>query len=161
MRKIKNPWLNKPGYRCFGCSPDNEHGVKMTFFEDGDDIVSFWKPNACFQGWIDTLHGGIQSVLLDEIGAWVVLRKMQTTCVTSKLEVKFKKPLMTTDPQFTLRAHLKEQRHNLAVVEAQIENAAGEICSQSSAVYFMFPKEKAAEMGFNGCELEGDEMLPM
>ena len=27
-----------------------------------------------FQGWIDTLHGGTQAVLLDEICAWVILR---------------------------------------------------------------------------------------
>lgn len=161
MRKIKNPWLNKPGYMCFGCSPANEHGVKMTFYEDGEDIVSFWKPESCFQGWINTMHGGIQSVLLDEIGAWAVLRKKQTTCVTSKLELKFLKPLMTTDPQFTLRAHIVEAHHNLAFVEAHIENANGEICAQSKAVYFMFGKDKSEEMGFLGCELEGDEMLPM
>ena len=29
MRRIKNPWLNQSGYYCFGCSPDNESGVKM------------------------------------------------------------------------------------------------------------------------------------
>ena len=161
MRKIKNPWTDKPGYKCFGCSPNNEHGVKMTFYEDGDEVVCFWKPDECFQGWIDTMHGGIISVMLDEIGAWVVLRKQQTTCVTSKLELKFMKPMKTTDPQFTLRAHLVEMRRNLAVVDAHIENANGEICAQSHTVYFTFNKEKAAEMGFLGCELEGDEMLPM
>ena len=85
MRKIKNPWTGKEGYRCFGCSPDNEVGLKMQFYEDGDDVVCFWKPMERYQGWIDTLHGGIQSTLIDETAAWVVTRKMQTTGVTSKL----------------------------------------------------------------------------
>ena len=65
MRKIKNHWVHKEGYDCFGCSPDNPLGVKMEFYEDGDDIVCFWKPQAHYQGWIDTLHGGIQATLID------------------------------------------------------------------------------------------------
>lgn len=58
------------GYNCFGCAPNNEAGVKMEFYEDGDEVISIWKPQPQFQGWIDTLHGGIQAVLLDEICAW-------------------------------------------------------------------------------------------
>ena len=46
MKKIVNPWLGIDGYFCFGCAPDNEAGVKMEFYEDGDEIVSVWKPEA-------------------------------------------------------------------------------------------------------------------
>ena len=67
MKKIINPWKGLEGYNCFGCAPNNEAGVKMEFYEDGDEVVSIWKPRPEYQGWIDTLHGGIQSVLLDEI----------------------------------------------------------------------------------------------
>ena len=35
MKKIINPWKNMEGYNCFGCSPDNEAGVRMEFYEDG------------------------------------------------------------------------------------------------------------------------------
>lgn len=87
MKKIINPWKGLEGYNCFGCAPNNEAGVRMEFYEDGDEIVSIWKPRPEYQGWIDTLHGGIQAVLLDEICAWVVLRKLQTTGVTSKMEL--------------------------------------------------------------------------
>ena len=97
MRKICNPWLGSEGYKCFGCSPDNPIGVHMEFFEDGEDVVCFWHPQEHFQGWINTLHGGIQSTLIDEIASWVVFRKLQTTGVTTKLEVSFHKPVMTTD----------------------------------------------------------------
>ena len=38
------------GYNCFGCSPDNEAGVRMEFYEDGDEIVSIWKPRPEYQG---------------------------------------------------------------------------------------------------------------
>ena len=86
MKKIKNPWLHKPGYNCIGCSPDNPMGLHLDFWEDGEDVVSRWTPTADYQGWIDTLHGGVQSLLLDEVAGWVVTRKLQTTGVTSKME---------------------------------------------------------------------------
>ena len=44
MKKIINPWKDMEGYNCFGCSPDNEAGVRMEFYEDGDEVVSIWKP---------------------------------------------------------------------------------------------------------------------
>ena len=92
MKKIINPWKNMEGYNCFGCSPDNEAGVRMEFYEDGDEVVSIWKPRPEYQGWLNTLHGGIQSVLLDEICGWVVFRKLQTGGVTSKMEPVFVSP---------------------------------------------------------------------
>lgn len=94
MKKIINPWKNMEGYNCFGCSPDNEAGVRMEFYEDGDEIVSIWKPRPEYQGWLNTLHGGIQSVLLDEICGWVVFRKLQTGGVTSKMRLVFVSPYL-------------------------------------------------------------------
>ena len=43
MKKIINPWKDLEGYNCFGCAPNNESGVKMEFYEDGDEVVSIWK----------------------------------------------------------------------------------------------------------------------
>ena len=79
MKKIINPWEGLDGYMCFGCAPNNPLGLHMEFFEDGDDIVAFWKPQGTYQGWLRTLHGGIQTTLMDELAGWVVLRRM--SCV--------------------------------------------------------------------------------
>ena len=113
MKKIINPWKGLEGYNCFGCAPDNEVGVKMEFYEDGDEIVSIWKPRPEYQGWIDTLHGGIQAVLLDEICAWTVLRKLQTTGVTSKMETRYRRSIDTKDSHVVLRASIKEVKRNI------------------------------------------------
>lgn len=55
MKKIINPWKGLEGYNCFGCASNNEAGLKMEFYEDGDEVVSIWKPRPEYQGWIDTL----------------------------------------------------------------------------------------------------------
>lgn len=155
MKKIINPWKGFEGYNCFGCAPDNEAGVKMEFYEDGDEIVSIWKPRPEYQGWINVLHGGIQAVLLDEICAWVVLRKLQTTGVTSKMETRYMKSINTTDDHVELRASIQEVKRNIILIEARLYNTQGELCTKALCTYFTFSQEKAkSEMHFLACETE-------
>jgi hypothetical protein len=54
MKKIINPWKDVEGYLCFACSPNNPSGLHMEFYEEGDDIVSLWKPTTYQQGWLNT-----------------------------------------------------------------------------------------------------------
>lgn len=158
MRKLLNPWKDLEGYNCFGCAPGNAAGVRMEFYEDGDEIVSVWKPETQFQGWLNTLHGGIHSVMLDEICAWVVLRKLQTTGVTSKMETRFRKAVSTEDDYVILRARIVEQRRNLVQIKAELMNQNGEVCSEAVCQYFTFPPEKAREMYFRDCLPIGDDV---
>ena len=159
MKKIINPWKGLEGYNCFGCAPNNEAGVKMEFYEDGDEIVSFWKPKPEYQGWLDTLHGGIQAVLLDEICAWVIVRKLQTTGVTSKMETRYRKSILTNDTLLEIRASIQEQKRNIILVKATIYNSAKEICTEAVCTYFTFSKEKSQqEMFFTSCEVEEIEI---
>lgn len=148
MKKIKNPWLHKEGYKCFGCSPDNPVGLKMEFNEDGEDIVCVWHPSEYYQGWINTLHGGIESTLLDECCGWVVTRKLKTTGVTSQLTVHFLKPISTLEPQLIIRAHLVEMKRNLAFIDAEIINSKSEVCTTAQSIYYTFSHDKAVEMGW-------------
>ena len=159
MKKIINPWKGLKGYYCFGCSPENPMGVKMEFYEDGDEIVSFWKPKPEYQGWLDTLHGGIQAVLLDEICAWVIVRKLQTTGVTSKMETRYRKSILTNDTLLEIRSSIQEQKRNIILVKATIYNSAKEICTEAVCTYFTFSKEKSQqEMFFTSCEVEEIEI---
>lgn len=159
MKKIINPWKGLNGYNCFGCSPDNPVGVKMEFYEDGDEIVSYWKPGPEYQGWLNTLHGGIQAVLLDEICGWTIFRKLQTTGVTSKMETRYRKSILTNDEFVEIRASIVEQKRNIVYVKAALYNSAKELCTEATCTYFTFSKEKARqEMFFDSCEVENSEI---
>ena len=162
MKRIINPWRGMEGYRCFGCAPHSPEGLRMEFYEDGDEIVSVWKPRPEFQGWIDTLHGGIQATLADEISSWVVFRKFQTSCVTSKMEVRYHRPIHTSDEYIVLRAHVEEQRCNLVRIGVRITDTQGQLCTEAACVYFLFPKEKAArDFHFCDCSLDDEECNPL
>lgn len=155
MKKIINPWEGMEGYNCIGRSPNHPFGFHLHFYEDGEDIVSQWKPTSDYQGWVNTLHGGIQALLLDEICGWVVTRKLQTTGVTSRMETKYKRPVSTSDSVLTLRAHIAEQKRNIVVIEATLSDSTGKVCTEATCTYFAFPKEKAEkEMHFKECRTE-------
>ena len=174
MKKIINLWRrsaegrlqgkNHEGYNFFGCSPDNPIGLHMEFYEDGDYIVSTWHPRHNYQGWVDTMHGGILSTLIDEVCGWAVTRKLQTSGYTVQLNVKFfdersgkadyRKAVPTTEPERTISAKVSKQVRNLAYISAEITNSKGELCNEGEAIYFLMNEEKAKEMGFLHCEVE-------
>ena len=157
MKKIRNPYLGlqEQGYNCFACCPDNPAGLKMEFHEDGDDVVCIWEPHDNYQSWIGTLHGGIQATILDELGGWVVNRKLQKAGMTTSLSMKYRRPVpVGEDVTLELRAHIKEMKKSFAFIEATLSHE-GQVCSQCDMIYFCFSQEKSAsDFFFYGCELE-------
>ena len=154
MKKILNPYLGKPEYNCVCCAPGNPVGLHLEFWEDGDDVLTVWTPGVNYQGWVNTMHGGILSTLIDEVCGWVVTRKLQTSGYTVQLNVKFRKAIPTTEPVLTIRAKVAKQMRNLVYINAEITNSKGELCNEGEAVYFLMNQEKAKEMGFLHCDVE-------
>ena len=159
MRLINNPWIGLEGYNCFGCSPSNPYGVKMQFYEDGGDIVCFWKPQDNYQSWINTLHGGIQSVLLDEICGWVVSHFLRASGVTAKMETRFRKPVTIEQDFIELRARVREKKRNIVLVDGEIRSAKGEVLVECTCTYFTFDPERAPEqVPYSPTEVVGEEL---
>ena len=147
-KKIENPWTEVEGYQCFACAPGNATGLHLEFYEDGEDIVCEWVPDARFQGWLNTLHGGIQATLMDEVAGWVVTTKLGTCGVTSQMKTRFLKRIDTTEGHVIVRARLEEMKRNLAMITAEIRNTRDEVCATADLVYFTYPKEMAEKKFF-------------
>lgn len=145
MKNIINPFVTLEGYNCFGCSPDNQFGLRLKFVEDGDFILAHWMPETRFQGWNNTLHGGIQSTLMDEIASWLVFVKLNTSGVTSRMEVKLRKPVAMDQGMLLLKAKLREMKRNIAVIDTWLYNHDMELCTEGVMYYFTFPVKLAAE----------------
>lgn len=145
MIKLSNPYAKLEGYNCFGCAPENKNGLRLVFFENGDEIVSIWQPEKTFEGFHNVLHGGIQATLMDEIANWVVVVKTDTSGMTVEMNTKFHKAVMIeNDKPITIRARLTAKEDKKAHIQTEIYNFAGELCSESKVVYFLFPPAIAA-----------------
>lgn len=145
MKKIQNPYTKREGYNCFGCSPGNENGLQMEFYEDGESIRCDWEPRGFLQGYNDVLHGGIQATLLDEIGSWYVQVKMKTAGVTSNMNIRLRRTVPTNRGALKLKARLREVRRNLADIHVELINPDGKIGADGVITYFTFPPEIARQ----------------
>lgn len=145
MRKVINPFRGLEGYNCFGCSPDNKFGLQLSFVDEGEYLTASWTPKDYFQGYNNMLHGGIQSTLIDEIASWYVYAKLKTAGVTSKLEVRYKKPVYTDKGDIKLRAKLLGMKRNLANFEVELFDADGVLCAFGNVQYFTFNEKVSRE----------------
>lgn len=151
-KKVKNPFAqnNKnEDYHCFGCSPFNEIGLKLSFSVLDDELIeSIWKPKAHFEGFYRVLHGGIQATLHDETAAWLVFTKCKTSGVTQSLNINYLKPVYITDNQVRTTARLIQVKEKKAIISTKLFNSNNELCSEGEVTYFIFP-EAIAKRKYN------------
>lgn len=140
MRDILNPFVEMPGYGCFGCSPKNDRGLRMRFAEEGDDVLCSWEPENQFAGYGGILHGGIQATLHDEIASWVVFAKLPTAGFTERLEIDYRNPVRVDSGNILLKSRLERMEGNKAYIRTSLFDGNGRLGSESLAVYFTLPQ---------------------
>jgi uncharacterized protein (TIGR00369 family) len=145
MKHLSNPWVDIPGYNCFGCCPSNPIGLKMNFTEEDDHVRSEWIAGPDYQGYHNVLHGGIQASLMDEIAGWTLFVKADTGGVTSRIEVRYRKPVVLDGNPVVLKAYLLTISKRIANVKVELFNSAGELCSVADTEYFVLKPETARE----------------
>jgi uncharacterized protein (TIGR00369 family) len=147
MKKILNVHRNNDPekYQCIGCSPHNPIGIKLEFWDDGENVIANWSPRPEFMGWENVLHGGIQATVLDEISAWVVYTKCKTAGVTAEMQVKYKKSVYTNQGELTIKGKLVEMNKRLAIIHAEILDQNSQLCAEADVKYFIFSEEIARE----------------
>ena len=144
--KIRNAFAEKGtqhNYNCFGCSPYNENGLQLEFWEIGDELLAKWNPRKTLEGWQDILHGGIQAVLMDELAGWIVLIKLKTSGVTSELKVKYLNPLVISKGEVSVRGKVISKENRLANISLALFDGEGKEYATAEAVYFCFPEKMA------------------
>jgi uncharacterized protein (TIGR00369 family) len=148
MKNIRNPYTNIDGYCCFGCSPDNNIGLKMNFIEIENEIWSYWEPNPLYQGYKNVLHGGIQVTLMDEIASWVLQVKLKTAGVTSGISTRFLQPVFVNNGKILLKASVVEVRRSIVDIMVDLFDNNEKLCAQSIITYFAFNETMAREKLF-------------
>ena len=79
--------------RCFVCGVENPHGLKVKVVFDGvDRVEAEFIAEDRYLGWSDYLHGGILTLIFDEMLGWLS-RYMGHDAMTARLEVRYRKPV--------------------------------------------------------------------
>jgi uncharacterized protein (TIGR00369 family) len=145
MKKIYNPFVihRGQGYNCFGCSPNNELGLQLEFWDTGDELLTYWHPKNWLMGYSNILHGGIQATLMDEIAGWVVLVKCETAGVTTEMNVKYLKPVFITKGKIEVRSKLIKLENGIADISCRLFDGEGVCCATADVKYFCYPEPVA------------------
>lgn len=90
------------GY-CYICGKRNPEGFKIDFQLDETGIEASFTAEKRHQGYRDVLHGGILTMMMDEVMIMLPYRRFGEVYVTGQLEVKLKKPVAIGE-RVTVRA---------------------------------------------------------
>ena len=119
---------------CFACSSEAEHGLRLTFFREGDAVVTEHAADARYAGWDGILHGGMQSLLLDEVSSWAAgVLTGSRAFVTAELRVWYRRPV-PVEELLTIRGWLVGQDDHRAEVASDIRDASGALLTEGRAV---------------------------
>ena len=127
---------DEPENQCFGCSPHNERGLRMTFVQTGPKTIESRyevAPHMC--GPPNVIHGGVQAVLLDEaigMAARVGAGLDSPHVVTAEFELRYRRPAPIESP-ITVRGELIRVEGQNLFVEGSILSPEGETLTTARA----------------------------
>lgn len=79
--------------RCFVCGDENLHGLKVKVVHDGKkSVFADFLVDERYGGWSNYLHGGILSLIFDELLGWLSVY-LGYDAVTARLEVRYRDPV--------------------------------------------------------------------
>ena len=87
-----------PDQSCFGCGRANPIGLKMSFFTDGDTVVSELVVPEHLCGWNRLVHGGILATIMDEIMSWTAIHLLGRLILTKSMQIEFLRPVYVGAP---------------------------------------------------------------
>ncbi|MGQ0842009.1 PaaI family thioesterase [Actinokineospora sp.] len=90
---IEVPWRVLPDYQCFGCSPANEHGLRLTFTRTDDGIECALKFDRAFESYPGVVHGGMSTTVCDEIMGNLLVLRTGFSVFTTSLRTRYVAPL--------------------------------------------------------------------
>ena len=103
---------------CIACGQENPFGLHLHLYSDGTKVQTEFTPAAHHAGFKGVVHGGISSLLLDELMAWVCAVAAGQFAYCAHLSVRFLLPL---HPGQTVTAHAELTSNRRRVFEARAE----------------------------------------
>jgi uncharacterized protein (TIGR00369 family) len=131
--------------QCFICGDKNPFGLNVEFYQKEGKVVGEYMVQDRFQGYKNTLHGGILSALLDEVMIKSILAQDILT-LTCEIKVRFKKPVKIGE-RLLLEGKSTENKGKILLAEGKITNEDGEIVATAEGKFFRAEGEMEKLLG--------------
>ena len=145
---------------CFGCSPLNSHGLQMSFFGNETSVRSTIHIPRHLCGWNRLVHGGILSVILDEIMSWSVLHVLKKVVLTKSMKIDFLKPVSISEELLAEGSPVRMVGRNEVLVKGAIYDANKNLCAEATGNFALLNPRVAKRLGIVDDEgLKGIEKM--
>ncbi len=131
---------------CFGCGEENPIGAKLNFFKISNESVksNFLVPET-WGGWGKIIHGGLQTVLLDEVSAWVIVALLKEQGLTIKAQIEFFRPLYIEEEVEIIGKVEGVDNRDITIISV-LRNKKGETCTKGTFVYRKVEMDRIKEL---------------
>ncbi|MBW1616957.1 MAG: PaaI family thioesterase [Deltaproteobacteria bacterium] len=135
---------------CYGCGKDNEHGLQIKSYWDGEETCAVFNPKTYHTAMKGYVYGGLIASLIDCHGTGTAAaamykkegRNMDTKpalrFVTGSLHVDFLKPTPIGTP-LEIRGKIEEITERKVIVSETV-SAKGKICAKGKVVAVLMPE---------------------
>ena len=136
-----------PIRQCYGCGADNENGLRIKSFLEGDEGICRWKPKDFHIGYPGYLNGGIACTIIDCHSMWTAFAlearaqgipmdaPNPPTGWTRAMNVEFLKPT-PMDQELVLKARVVDKGRTSRTISCSIY-AKDEECVRAEVVGIM------------------------
>lgn len=135
------------GNVCFVCSPENPHGLHMTFFADDEAVYSWVHPPDHVCGWKNVIHGGILATILDESMGWATLFLTKRFALTKETRLSFHKPVLLDKGELLAESRLlKYSSEREVIMQGKIYQGDSAPCVTAEGTFGIFTFEAARKL---------------
>ncbi|MDD1778388.1 MAG: PaaI family thioesterase [Candidatus Helarchaeota archaeon] len=126
--EIPNYWTGN----CFGCSRKNTQGLNLHFWstEKGCYTKCAIPEHLC--GIDGLVHGGIITLLLEEVAQWTIISHLGMFGVTREISVRYLKPV-PTKTEILVEAQITNQGEKNIVFRSIVNNSEGILLVESES----------------------------
>lgn len=128
---IALPWQ---GHACFGCAPDNPHGLGLVFTKDGDGLTTDFDLGHYYESYPGVVHGGIVALLCDETMGNLIMLDGGPPAVTTSLRMRYVGTVGVGLPH-RVTAHLTAIAGDLVKATADVTDPRGDLVANATATY--------------------------
>lgn len=141
---ITVPWSVLADYRCFGCSPHNHSGLRLTFESHPDGVCSRFRLDRTYESYPGVVHGGLAGVVCDEVMGNLIVLVERQSAFTVSMRLRYVAPLLV-DQSYLCVARLRESTTGLLHTSAEITDEAGAVMVTATASYQPFTLQHARQ----------------
>jgi len=142
VSEIKNFFVEAdPNFQCFGCSTHNPTSLGLKFYYDSnkDEVFSVFEATNSLSSFPHVVHGGILSVLIDDVAYWTFYQRFKKLAFTSKSEVKFLK-VARPYKELIIRGKVYKQQKNEVEIRVRILDGETNDLLVEASIFFVIAK---------------------